>query len=107
MKVNYPETILNKSLGSTNSEIYLSRLCNETFLSLWSFPNIFRDQGRTSNNRKVVKGSGKEVCDILVVFENHVLIFSDKQCEFPNSGDVNLDWCRWYNRAVKRSAQQL
>jgi len=107
MKVNYPQTILNKSIGTTDAEKYLTRLCNETFLSLWSYPNIYRDQGRTNSMRSRAKGQGKEVCDLLVVFENHVLIFSDKHCIFPNSGDIKLDWSRWYKRAVKNSANQL
>jgi hypothetical protein len=102
MKVNYPQTILNRSFGSTNAEAYLSRLCNETFLSLWSFPNIYRDQGRKNS-----KGDGKELCDLLVVFENHVIIFSDKYCIFPNSGNIQLDWSRWYKRAVRNAADQI
>ena len=107
MKVNYPQTILNKSYGSTNTEVYLSRLCNETFLSLWSYPNLFRDQGRTNSKRSETKGDGKELCDVLVVFENHIIIFSDKKCAFSNSGDVRQDWSRWYKKAVRVSANQI
>ena len=107
MKVNYPETILTKSHGSTDAEIYLSRLCNDTFLSLWSYPNLFRDQGRTNSGRVEGKGDGKELCDLLVVFENHVIIFSDKKCAFPNNGDVKIDWIRWYKKAVKSAADQI
>ena len=51
--------------------------------------------------------NGKEVCDLLVVFDQHVIIFSDKNCVFPNTGDLNLDWRRWVKRAVLRSADQL
>lgn len=106
MGVNYPETILNKSCGSTKSEAYLCRLCNETFLSLWSYPNVFRDQGRNSK-RSEAKGDGKELCDLLVVFDNHVIIFSDKQCAFPNSGNIQLDWSRWYNKTIRNAANQI
>lgn len=107
MKVNYPQTILNKSDGSTNTETYLSSLCNETFLSLWSYPNLFRDQGRTNSKRSEAKGDGKELCDILVVFENHIIIFSDKQCAFSNIGNIQLDWSRWYKKAVREAANQI
>ncbi len=107
MKINYPQTILNKSYGSTNTEIYLSRLCNDTFLSLWSYPNLYCDQGRTNSKRLKAKGDGKELCDVLVVFENHIIIFSDKKCAFSNTGDTQLDWSRWYKRAVKKSAMQI
>ena len=50
---------------------------------------------------------GKEICDLLVVFENNIIIFSDKHCEFPNSGNLDLDWPRWYRRAIEKSARQL
>jgi hypothetical protein len=63
---------------------------------------VFRDQGRSNG-----KGDGKEVCDLLVVFENHVIIFSDKQCSFFDSGDLQVEWRRWYKRAILKSAQQV
>ncbi|RJR26668.1 hypothetical protein C4561_04650 [candidate division WWE3 bacterium] len=107
MEVNYPETVIEKSGGLTPAEKHLSRLCSETFLSLWSYPNIYRDQGRTSAKRSEAKGDGKELCDLLVVFENHVIIFSDKRCEYPNTGDAELDWSRWYRRAVHGAAEQI
>ena len=94
--------LFKRSEGVTPSERYLKRLCDKTFLSLWSYPGVYRDQGQTQ-----VQRLGKEVCDLLVVFENHIIIFSDKDCEFPNTGNVNLDWCRWFRRAVKASAKQL
>ena len=84
----------------TPSEGYLRKLCKRTFLSLWSYPNPFRDQGSSTQD-------GKEICDLLVVFENDVIIFSDKHCEFPSSADLRLDWARWYRRAVEKSARQL
>src|SRR5215211_3226287 len=87
---------------TTHAERYLKRLCDRSFLSLWSYPSIYRDQGNPGK-----KGAGKEVCDLLVVFENHVIIFSDKDCEFPGSGDLDLDWSRWFRRAITASAKQL
>ena len=107
MKVNYPQTILIKSDGSTAAEAYLSRLCNDTFLSLWSYPNVFRDQGRTNACRTEAKGDGKELCDLLVVCDNHIIIFSDKNCAFPNNGDLQTDWSRWYKKAVHHAAEQI
>jgi hypothetical protein len=85
--------------GLTDSERYLTALSDRTFLSLWSYPNPTRDQGSGQK--------GKEICDLLVFFEKHVVIFSDKHCEFPDSGDLDLDWARWYRRAVETSARQL
>jgi hypothetical protein len=88
--------IVNRSDGITSAERYLRRLCDHSFLSMWSYPGIYRDQGR-----------GKEVCDLLVVFENHIIIFSDKDCQFPNTGNLQLDWNRWFRQAVVKSANQV
>ncbi len=88
--------------GTTNSERYLTRLARRAFLSLWSYPNVFTDEGRSAG-----KGDGKELCDLLVVFGNTVLLFSDKDCEFPSGPDLGIAWPRWYRRAVLKSARQL
>jgi hypothetical protein len=91
-----------KQEGVTRAERYLQRLCERTFLSLWSYPGMYRDQGQTAKSKE-----GKEVCDLLVVFENHVIIFSDKDCKFPDSGNLTLDWSRWYRKTVLKSAEQV
>ncbi|MDO8616157.1 MAG: hypothetical protein Q7T33_10570 [Dehalococcoidia bacterium] len=36
-----------------------------------------------------------------------MFIFSDKDCAFPNSGDVATDWSRWFKRAIWQSAKQV
>lgn len=107
MKINYPQTILDKSEGMNDSEKYLRRLCNETFISLWSYANVFRDQGRTNSRKMHAKGDGKELCDLLVIFDNHIFIFSDKRCTFSNSGDIQVDWSRWYKKTIMKSANQI
>ncbi|HAM40350.1 MAG TPA: hypothetical protein DCP69_03175, partial [Candidatus Omnitrophica bacterium] len=63
--------------------------------------------GKVRSYPNVYRVPGKELCDLLVVFEQHIVIFSDKHCEFPNSGDLDLDWARWYRRAIKKSAEEL
>jgi hypothetical protein len=88
--------------GVTQAERRLAKLCKKSFLSLWSYPAVYRDQGRGDR-----KGDGKEVCDLLVIFENHILIFSDKDCEFKDSGRLELDWSRWFKRAILKSADQV
>jgi SEC-C motif len=87
--------------GVTHAERYLKQLCDKTFLSLWSFPGVYRDQGHSG------KGDGKEECDLLVVFENDIIIFSDKSCEFPRTDNLERDWCRWFRKAVLQSATQV
>ena len=92
----YTTTPIYRGTGTNSAERYLKKLCNRTFLSLWSYSSVFRDQG-----------GPKEVCDLLVVFYNHVIIFSDKDCVFPETGDINLDWNRWYKKAIKHSVKQV
>lgn len=84
-----------------DSERLLARLARKTFLSPWSFPNPFRAEPQ-------IRGTiAKEVCDLLVVFEEHVLIFSDKDCAFPQNGAADVRWARWYRKAIEKSASQL
>jgi hypothetical protein len=97
-----PTPAIQKSEPITDSERYLRRLCDRTFLSLWTYPGVYRDQGKSSK-----KADGKEVCDVVVVFQNHVILFSDKSCELKRSGDWDVDWQRWYRKAVVKSADQL
>ena len=80
-----------RSSGATAAERYLKKLCDRSFLSLWSYSGVYRDQGKVGK-----AGDGKEICDLLVVFQNHILIFSDKErtqtkpCPF-GSTSVNLN----------------
>src|SRR5260221_4139735 len=91
---------IEKARPVTPAEEYLSGLCEKPFLSLWSYPGIYRDQGKAS------RGDGKEVCDLLVIFGDHIIIFSDKNCGLKNSGNSHLDWQRWFRKAVEDSARQ-
>lgn len=88
--------------GTTESERVLTRLAKKAFLSLWSYTNVYTDEGRASG-----KGDGKELCDLLVVFGNDVLLFSDKDCEYHANTDVKIAWPRWYKRAIEKSVKQL
>jgi hypothetical protein len=85
------------------SEQFLSELCERSFLSLWCARNPYTDHHLKARNL------GKELCDLLVVFGNDVLIFSDKSCAYPanQQQDESLDWARWYRRAIKKSCDQL
>jgi hypothetical protein len=100
-KTSGPSVVLPGE-GVTAAERRLANLCKRSFLSLWSYPAVFRDQGRAD-----ARGDGKEVCDLLVVFENHIIVFSDKDCEFRDTGNLERDWSRWYKRAVLKSAEQV
>jgi hypothetical protein len=85
----------------TSSEEYLAQLCEWAFLSMWSYPHAYRDQGIAAT------GVGKELCDLLVVFGEHVLIFSDKRVSYPCCQDPVDNWGRWYREAVLSSSRQV
>lgn len=87
---------VQKSSGITPTERYLVRLCERAFLRLWSYPNLYRDQG-----------GGKELCDVLIVFGSDIIVFSDKSCTYPDSGDEVKDWARWFKRSIVDSARQV
>lgn len=84
----------------TNSEAWLSQIATSTFLSLWSIRSPFRNQGQRGS------GDGKEICDLLVVFGNDIIVFSDKDCKLVPTDDVRTGWSRWYKRAIADSAKQ-
>ena len=87
-----PEPVI-KLKGTNSAESFLSELCEDTFLSLWSYPRVFKEQG-------------KELCDLLVVCGDDILIFSDKYCKFQADKDELVAWNRWFNKTVASSAKQ-
>lgn len=76
------------------SEELVYKLCTKSFLSLWSYPN---PQGK----------SGKELCDILVVCEPDIIIFSVKEIEFKDTGRPEIDFDKWRRRAIQESSKQI
>lgn len=92
-----------RSVGVTDSERYLQRLADQTFLSMWSYAGLFRNQGHASKG----KGDGKEIADLIAVFDNHVLIFSDKECVFQTHQDSMVCWKRWYGKTIQAGAKQV
>jgi hypothetical protein len=55
-----------KLRGVTKTEHLLADFCERSSLKLWSYPNPFKEDAH-------------ELCDLLVVFGNHVLIFFDRE----------------------------
>lgn len=90
-----PSEEFAKSIAVTESERYLGELCERNFLSLWSYPRPFRDQG-----------GGKELCDLLVVMGHDVIVFSDKHCALVPKSGLEVDWSRWFRSAVWSGAKQ-
>jgi hypothetical protein len=75
------------------SEASLAELAGRSFLKLWSYPNPFR-------------APGKEIADLIVVFGNDIVVFSDKATIYRVEDQTNA-WERWYRRAVANSIKQL
>ena len=83
-----------KGKGYTPSEEALISLAEKSFLNLWSYPNLY-------------KKPGKELCDLLVIFDNYVLVFSDKTINFSDHANINVSWPRWYKAAIQKSSDQI
>lgn len=79
-------------MNRTEELVY--KLCAKSFLSLWSYPN---PQGKDR----------KELCDILVVCEPNVIIFSVKEIEFKDTNRPEIDFERWHREAINKSAGQI
>lgn len=50
------------------------------------------------------KADGKELCDLIAVFENHVFRFFDRESrKFDRLGpDIGLTWDRWKKEAITK-----
>lgn len=96
-----PREAIIRGKGFTSSEKYLSQLAEKSFLKLWSYPNLYVDRKQSEH------GDGKELCDLLVVCGDDVLIFSDKTISWKDHEDVNIAWRRWCKRAIGKSADQV
>ena len=104
------KTALNRS------EQFVFDVCQKSFLSMWSYVN---PQG---------KRPGKELCDILVICDPHVIVISVKECEFKgaefadtpieltifDNGDADkrpspyeVACARWTRNAVDESIKQV
>lgn len=76
------------------AEEIVTQLSRRSFLALWSYPNP-RGKG------------GKELCDLLVVCDPDIIIFSVKDLKLKNSGRIQVDWDRWQRKAIDESATQI
>ena len=81
--------------GVNNSEQFVYEVCQRSFLSLWSYVN---PQGKSPN---------KELCDILVVCEPHVIVVSVKDVELKQIGDAEINSDRWQRKAIEESKKQI
>lgn len=83
-----------RSEGENETEKILSKICDDTFLKLWVYPNTYKKQA-------------DELCDVLVVFEKHIFIFSVKDIAFNNNKEIGVAWSRWKRKAIDGSIRQI
>lgn len=84
---------IERGLPVNTTEKTLSDLCDLAFLKLWSFPNPYKEPG-------------KELCDVLVVFDNNIIIFSVKNIKY-NENKGLAGWQRWKRKAIDESITQI
>lgn len=78
----------------TPSEEYVANLCKNSFLPFWSFPNPLGKKG-------------KELCDVLVVCGDIIILISVKDIKVSNHKDRSIQYRRWVEKAVDDSVKQL
>lgn len=85
-------------MSVNESEARLADLSRRTFMSMWSYQNPYYKEG-------------KELCDVLIVFGQDVIVISDKVISYAVHQDSATSaataWLRWYRRAVEASVNQL
>lgn len=81
----------------TPSEKLVDKLCQHSFLSLWSY---FKPQ-------KPIGKGGNEHCDMLVVCDPHIIIFEIRECDVKSSGDIKVDWERWRRKTIEKLVIQI
>lgn len=86
---------IQRDTSFTESEKLVNELGSKSFLRFWTWPNLFRDQE-----------NGKEICDLIIVFGNDILLISDKKIEFNTEKDLEVEWKRWYKKAITKSLSQ-
>lgn len=76
-----------------STEQFVFNVCQKTFLSLWCYANPVASQG-------------KELCDILIVCDPHVIIISVKDIRL-NLEKGEAGYNRWLRKAVEDSVKQI
>ncbi|HXH95286.1 MAG TPA: NERD domain-containing protein [Thermoanaerobaculia bacterium] len=79
----------------TPTEAFVHQVCRQSFLSLWSYAS---PEGKTH---------GREMCDILVVCDPDIIIFSVKEVRPTKHADDVVRMTRWVRAAVDESVDQV
>ena len=91
--------VIKKSTGVNQTEKILGQLCDRVFLEAWNYPNPYR-------------AKGKELCDLLAVFDGHIFIFQVKEIKFSDekfdsNAAIQPAWARWKRKAFTKQLKSL
>ncbi len=78
--------------GVTDTENALINLCKRIFSDVFIYANPYK------NDR-----TAKEVCDVLVIFDRHIIVFFDRHREIKSNTDEKttlVDWSRWLQKSI-------
>jgi len=75
--------------GSEGEEAVL-RIASQTYLKYWCYPEPKDEQG-----------TGKEICDLLILFKNIAIIIEVKNYKFKG------DYKRYFNKTLKKAISQI
>jgi hypothetical protein len=78
----------------TPSEAFVSELCKKSFLPFWSFSSPLRKKE-------------KELCDVLIVCGNDIVIISVKDIKISGHPDEMVQYERWQKKAIRESIDQI
>lgn len=71
-------------------EEFVNRLAYSSFLKFWCYPSP-----------KFENGDKKEICDLLIIFHETLIIFSVKNYEFKGN------YSRYFNHTIKKAVKQI
>lgn len=83
---------IERSNGYTDSEKELIKICENSFLKPWCFPNIYKEDKN-------------ECCDLLVCFDNFIFIFFIKESstlENVEEEEIDVKWQRWKRKFIEK-----
>ena len=80
-------------LNATEQFVY--DICRGSFLALWSYAN---PRGQSA---------AKELCDVLVICDPDVILFSVKEIRVASDIAASVQFERWTRKAIEASARQL
>lgn len=78
----------------TPSERFVAELCEKSFLPFWCFPSPLGKKD-------------KELCDVLVVCGNDIIIISVKDIKISDHNDPDVQYQRWQKAAINDSIKQI